>query len=124
VILVDSSVWIDHLRNSNKDLVTALETARILTHDYVIGELALGSLRDRDLVLHHLRRLPHATQVNHAEVMHLIEAERLFGTGIGYIDAHLLGSARLASAFLWTLDKRLRAVAERLGIAANVTESR
>nr|WP_295371169.1 PIN domain-containing protein [uncultured Sphingosinicella sp.] len=118
MILVDSSVWIDHLRKANTALSEALKANRVLAHRYVIGELALGSLKDRSLIPAKLGRLPHAVQATDSEVMHLIEGERLFGTGIGYVDAHLIGSARLTFASLWTRDKQLRAVADRLGLAS------
>jgi predicted nucleic acid-binding protein len=119
VILVDSSVWIDHLRREEPVLVTLLHDAQILAHPFVIGELALGSLARRDLVLGALRDLPQAARAGDEEVFAFIDRYSLFGLGIGYIDAHLLAATRLSAAQLWTRDKRLRGVAQRLGIAAD-----
>lgn len=119
MILVDTSVWIDHLRKHDAQLAGALEAGTVLTHPFVIGELALGNLRQRRVVLDALSDLPRATVANDAEALTLIEGQRLFGLGIGYIDAHLLAATRLTSgAALWTRDRKLRAVAERLDIAA------
>ncbi len=118
MILLDSSVWIDHLRHGEPRLVAFLAEDRALVHPFVIAEIALGSLAQRDSVIEILEALPRAPVALHHEVMTMIEGERLFGLGIGYIDVHLLASARLADAVLWTRDRRLNAVAERLGIAA------
>lgn len=121
MILVDSSVWIDHFRQSDPGLAALLNSAGVLAHPFVIGELALGSLRQRDAVLSALRELPAAIVADDAEVIAFIDRHRLFGLGIGYIDAHLLASVRLtAGAVLWTRDRRLHAVAERLGVAAEM----
>jgi predicted nucleic acid-binding protein len=119
VILVDTSVWVDHMRGGDAALAGLLDAGQVLTHPFVIGELALGSLRQRDLVLGALQNLPQAIIAADREVLHFINRHALFGLGIGYIDAHLLASVRLtASAGLWTRDKRLSDVAERLGLAA------
>jgi len=121
VILVDTSVWVDHLRSRNCTLVELLETGEVLAHPFVIGELALGNLRQRNLVLDSMRVLPQAVVAVHDELLHFIELHALFGFGIGYVDAHLLAAARLTSgATLWTRDKRLRAVADRLALTARV----
>jgi predicted nucleic acid-binding protein len=119
MILVDSSVWIDHLRNKDLVLVGLLDDAQILAHPFVIGELALGSLGRRDLVLGALRDLPQAAVATDEEVFAFIEQHRLFGLGIGHVDAHLLAATRLSGARLWTRDKRLRDVARRLRVAAD-----
>jgi predicted nucleic acid-binding protein len=122
VILVDTSVWVDHLRAADKRLSGLLESARVLTHPLVIGELALGNLRQRDLILERLRDLPQVNVATQQEVLHFIRQNALFGQGIGYIDAHLLASVRLtAGVSLWTRDKRLLAVAEHLAMAADPT---
>ncbi len=121
MILADTSIWIDHFRSNDTTLATLLEQGLILVHTFVLGELALGDLRQRSLILPALSRLLHATLATDDEVMHLIDRERLFATGIGYIDAHLLAATRLTPhAALWTRDKRLRAAAERLSLAASV----
>ncbi len=117
MILVDTSIWIDHLRTGNRALQSLLEDAGVLTHSFVIGELACGTLRHRDEVLTLLRALPEAQPAEHMEVMGFVERERLYGRGIGWIDAHLLASARLSSASLWTLDGRLLKVASVLKLA-------
>ena len=119
MILVDTSVWVDHLRTGDRVLVDLLETGQVLAHPFVIGELALGSLRQRELVLATLQDLPRANVATDQEALHFITRHTLFGFGIGYVDAHLLASVRLtAGAALWTRDKRLHGVAERLGVAA------
>lgn len=119
MILVDSSVWIDHLRGSDATLINLLGGGRVLTHPFTIGELAMGSLRQRDAILNALRGLPQAVTASDDEAFAFIDQHALFGLGIGYIDAHLLAAARLTPpASLWTRDKRLHEVAERLGLAA------
>ena len=95
-----------------------LEETAVSTHPFVIGELALGQLHQRDEILKLLDNLPSATVASHDEVMVLIERHELVGTGIGWVDAHLLASALLADNLLWTLDRKLATVAELLGIAA------
>ena len=119
MILVDSSVWIDHLRTGDGTLVELLETGQVLAHPFVIGELALGGLRQRETILAALRGLPRAIVASDEEVLQFIDRQALFGLGIGYIDAHLLAATRLMpGASLWTRDKRLRAAADRLALAA------
>ncbi|HEX9905087.1 MAG TPA: type II toxin-antitoxin system VapC family toxin [Propylenella sp.] len=119
MILVDTSVWIDHIRKNDPALVRLLEDGDALTHPFVIGELALGNLRAREVILGDLRSLPRARVAHDEEVLGFVELHRLFGQGIGYIDAHLLASVALTSgAALWTRDRRLTAITERLGLAA------
>jgi predicted nucleic acid-binding protein len=121
VILVDSSVWIDHIRAADERLADFLARDAVLVHPFVIGEVALGQMRGREAILQMLRRLPASTVARDDEVASLIERERLFGSGIGYVDAHLLASVRLANgALLWTRDKRLAQVASRLAVAAKL----
>ncbi len=121
MILVDTSVWIDHLRRGDRALAGLLDTTRVLVHPFVIGELALGNLRQRDLVLSVLSDLPHASIATDAEVLHFIDRHALFGRGIGYVDVHLLAAVRLtAGAALWTHDRRLHAVAAQLGLAMSL----
>ncbi len=122
MILVDTSVWIDHLKSSDLVLAGLLGTGRVLAHSFVTGELALGSLRQRRTVLESLRDLPQATVASDDEVMMLIEQEQLYGLGIGFVDAHLLAAARLTpGTLLWTRDRRLRQAATRLGLSADLT---
>jgi predicted nucleic acid-binding protein len=113
-MLVDTSVWVDHLRRSNATLVGLLEQAQVWTHAYVIGELACGNLAQRDKVLNALAALPQAPVASHDEVLAFLDTHRLMGHGLGWIDVHLLASAKLARLPFWTLDKRLAAVATTL----------
>ncbi|NIJ08131.1 hypothetical protein FHS31_001741 [Sphingomonas vulcanisoli] len=119
MILVDSSVWVDHLRSHDPALSGLLQRQQVLSHPFVIGELALGSLRQRDVILEALRGLPHAIVASDEEVHALIERRQLFGTGIGYVDAHLVAATLLTTgARLWTRDRRLHAAACRFDLAA------
>jgi predicted nucleic acid-binding protein len=121
VILVDTSIWVDHLQRGDELLSTLLDEGRVLSHPFVIGELAVGGLRNRQATLSDLRDLPSATVADDKEVLRFIDQERLFGTGICYVDAHLLAAARLTpEATLWTRDHRLTAIAARLRLAARV----
>ena len=117
MILVDTSVWVEHLRHGLPHLASLLQKGEVMIHPWVIGELACGNLRNRSQVLELLQGLPAATVASDAEVLHLIERDRLMGRGIGYVDAHLLASARLSHCRLWTQDRRLAAVAEEQGLA-------
>jgi predicted nucleic acid-binding protein len=118
VILVDTTVWIDHFRGGGPLLSRLLERGGVLGHPWVTGELALGNLRRRDKTLRLMGQLTQATVATPAELMEFIEQVELFGLGIGYMDAQLLAATRLtADAQVWTLDWRLRAAAERLGVA-------
>ncbi|HVH74863.1 MAG TPA: PIN domain-containing protein [Stellaceae bacterium] len=118
MILVDTSVWVDHLRAHNAALARLLDAGAVLVHPFVTGELALGRMRQRETVLGALSDLPHTAIAGDAEVLHFIERHALFGRGIGYIDVHLLAAVRLtADARLWTSDRKLRGVAEELGLA-------
>ena len=119
MILVDTSVWVDHLRARDRMLADLLDAGRVLTHPFVIGELALGNLRQRDLIVDALRDLPPASVATDREVLQFIDRNALFGLGIGYVDAHLLAATRLtANTVLWTRDKRLFLAADRLSLAA------
>jgi predicted nucleic acid-binding protein len=119
MILVDTSVWIDHLSAADPMLVTLLSEERVLAHSYVIGEISLGSLRDRELVLGALLDLPRAPLATPEETFYLIERQRLFNRGIGFVDASLLASARLQPGVtIWTRDKRLKNVADELNLGA------
>jgi len=116
MILVDTSVWIDHLRASDRELADMLDDGLVLAHPFIVGELALGNLRQRDVVLSALNDLPRAMVANQEEVLGFVSRHALYGRGIGYVDAHLLASARLTpETRLWTRDKRLGAVAAELG---------
>ncbi len=109
--LVDTSVWIDHLRSGEPALVKLLERRWVLGHPAVIGELACGNLKRRTDILADLATLPSGVEATNAEVMELIERHKLSGVGIGWIDAHLIASALLSKCRLWTRDKRLERAA-------------
>jgi hypothetical protein len=118
VILVDTSVWVEHLRSGNATLAAELEAGRVLAHPLVIGELACGTLRNRREVLDLLGRLPSVPTAAHTEALDFLERRALMGRGIGFIDVHLLASAALAApARLWTRDRRLAAIAIELNLA-------
>lgn len=118
MILVDTSVWVDHLRRGDAGLSTSLETARVLAHPFVVGEIACGSLSDRTVVLELLRDLPMAAVAEAEEVLDFIDRQRIHGKGLGYVDVHLLASVVLTpGARLWTRDRRLREIAMSLGCA-------
>ena len=122
MILVDTSVWIEHLRSANAILGELLGDGEVLGHPFVLGELALGNLRQRHDIMRLSQRLPQATSASHGEVLRFIDREVLFGRGIGYVDAHLLAATRLtAGSKLWTRDRRLHAVAVQLGLAATLS---
>jgi len=115
MILVDTSVWIDHLRRGNELLEDLLNQNRVVTHPYVLGELALGNISKRDSFLELLRNLPIAKEATHDEVISFIEENRMWSKGLGYFDMHLLCSSLIESIPLWTLDKRLAKVARTFG---------
>jgi predicted nucleic acid-binding protein len=117
MVLIDTSVWVDHLQRNNQALVALLNRGQVLVHPFVIGELALGGLQQRSTVLQALQNLPACTVATDTEVLNFINTSALHGIGIGYVDAHLLAAARLTpAAKLWTLDKRLQSAATRLGL--------
>lgn len=118
MILVDTSVWIDHFQKADPVLVDALERGDVMRHPFIVGELACGELRRRREVLDLLAALPPAIAATDVEALQFIDDHRLMGKGIGYVDVHLLASVALTEgAQLWTADKRLRAVATQLRIA-------
>ena len=118
MILVDTSVWVDHLRAGNEGLSTLLNSGQVLMHPFVLGELACGNLRQRAEVLSLLKDLPQASVAHDGEVLFFIERHELMGHGIGYVDAHLMAAVALdGGARLWTRDKRLKALASAHGMA-------
>ena len=113
MVLADTSVWIEHFRHHESGLADRLSDGLVLMHPFVSGELACGNLKDRAAILSDLHSLPSAMLASNTEVLHLIEERRLWGRGLGWIDAHLLTSALLSNCRFWTLDTRLaRAAAE------------
>jgi len=117
MILADSSVWIDHLRTSNAVLEQLLAAEEVLMHPFVLGEIACGTLRNRKRVLTSLGRLPAAVAARDTEVFDLIEERRLWGKGVGWVDAHLLASALIGNCRLWSLDRPLQDAARQAGVA-------
>lgn len=117
MVLVDTSIWVSHLRKGNARLKTLLEKAEVVCHPFIIGELACGNIKNRTEILSSLQALPMASIAKHEEVLRLIESHNLMGSGLGLIDVHLLAAALLTRAPLWTADKRLRAASAELSIA-------
>jgi len=116
MVLADTSVWIEHFRHGEQRLADRLSEGLVLMHPFVYGELACGNLKDRAVVLSDLHALPHAMVASNVEVLQFIEDRRLWGRGLGWIDAHLLASALLSNCRIWTLDTRLAKAAADLGL--------
>ena len=123
MILVDTSVWIDHLRFGDEGLVALLQTGQVVNHHFVTGELACGNLRNRTEILKMLKSLPQVLTATEAEVLYFIEQHQLMGQGLGYIDCHLLTATALTpSTRLWTRDKRLKVSATSPNLIYNAIE--
>ncbi|MBT8461778.1 MAG: PIN domain-containing protein [Gemmatimonadetes bacterium] len=116
MMLVDTSVWVDHFRRGNPDLGARLEAGLVWCHPFVIGEIAFGRLSERAQLLGLLEALPCPPVADHSEVLALIDRRELDGSGIGWVDAHLLASAMLGRIGIWTLDRTLDRITRRLGI--------
>jgi len=114
VTLVDSSVWVNHLRRGDDELRALLDAGEVLCHPFIIGELACGSIAKRTEILDLLKALPQSTIAEHDEVMHFLNENQLYGRGLGWIDLHLLASASLSKVRLWTTDRPLKRAAENL----------
>ena len=114
MVLVDTSVWVSHLRDGNDELANLLNDGRVLCHPLIVGELACGNLKDRAVILSFLQLLPMSIEAEHEEVMLFIENNRLMGKGMGYVDVHLITSAVLTGVPIWTLDKNLAQTADSL----------
>ena len=117
MVLVDTSVWVDHLRNAEPRLQELLRSGQVLIHPLIVGELACGNLGDREETLTLLHALPGATEASYAEVLRVIEVHRLYGRGIGIVDVHLLASCLLTHVPMWTRDRKLAPVATRISLA-------
>lgn len=117
MVLVDTSIWIDHFKKGNPSLEKLLLDMDIICHPFIIGELACGNLRNRKEILSLLHSLPKATVLEHDEILYFIESKKLMGIGIGLIDVHLLASAYLTHSPLWTIDKKLLNASGALGIS-------
>jgi hypothetical protein len=118
LILVDTSVWVDHLRRGNARLEALLRDGLVLVHPFVLGELALGRLRRRSEILGLLGEMPRAEAASHDEVLEFVDRHELAGRGVGWVDVHLLVSAALSGVSVWTLDRRLAIAAGRLALSA------
>jgi len=116
MVLVDTSVWVSHLRDGNTELANLLNNGNVLCHPLIVGELACGNLKDRAVIISFLQLLPMSIEAEHEEVLSFIENNHLMGKGIGYVDAHLIASAVLTGIPIWTFDKKLAQVAETLHI--------
>ena len=121
MLLVDTSVWVSHLREGNVGLANSLNDGDVVCHPFIIGELACGLLRNRSEILSLLQTLPMVIQAEHEEVLPFIENNKLMGKELGYIDIHLLASAVLAETPIWTLDKKLNEVSIKLGLGVAKT---
>jgi len=117
MILIDTSVWIQHLRQGNPALSQQLADGQGACHPFVVGELACGNLRNRSEILALLSSLPRVEAATHEEVLEFMDTYRLMGKGLGYVDVHLLASAALSRVAIWSLDKRLKETATILGLA-------
>jgi predicted nucleic acid-binding protein len=116
MVLVDTSVWVSHLREGNPRLVSLLNDGDVVCHPFIVGELACGNLRNRAEILSLLHSLPMADQAEHEEVLQFVESNDLMGRGLGYVDVHLLASAVLSGVPIWTLDKKLRAACSKVDV--------
>jgi len=114
MVLVDTSVWVSHLRDGNNELANLLNDGRVLCHPLIVGELACGNLKDRAVILSFLQLLPMSIEAGHDEVLSFIENNHIMGKGMGYVDAHLITSALLTGVPIWTLDKKLAQIADSL----------
>ena len=114
MVLVDTSVWVSHLRDGKAELANLLNDGKVLCHPLIVGELACGNLKDRAVILSFLQLLPMSIEAEHDEVLSFIEDNRLMGKGMGYVDVHLITSAVLTGVPIWTLDKKLAQTADSL----------
>ena len=120
-ILVDTSVWVKHLRENEKNLIRLLEQGLVACHPFIIGELACGGIKNRHEIIGLLNDLPSTDVLDHYEILEFIEYRQIMNKGLGYVDVHLLGSALVSETPLWTFDKALREVADQLSIAYDPT---
>jgi predicted nucleic acid-binding protein len=116
MVLVDTSVWVSHLREMNADLAHLLDDGEVACHPFIVGELACGNLKNRTVILSLLEALPMVAALEHEEVLTFIEIHSIMGKGLGYIDIHLLASAVLSRFPIWTLDRRLEQAADFLRV--------
>lgn len=115
MVLADTSVWVDHLRDGSGSLGRLLKTERVFTHDYIIGELACGSLQNRSTILKLLDNLPRSVKASHEEILYMLERHKLNSLGLSYVDVALLASSAISTIPILTRDKTLAAAAQELG---------
>jgi predicted nucleic acid-binding protein len=116
LVLVDTSVWINHLREGDKNLAILLQNELVACHPFIIGELACGNMKNRNEIINLLNALPSTPLLEHDEIMDFIEGRNIINQGIGYVDVHILGSAIISETPLWTLDKSLKKIAKQMAI--------
>ena len=117
MILIDTSVWVEHFRKGVHELDILLNEGEVATHPFIIGELACGGIKNREEILSLLQALPSSTTIELDEYLHFVSSHHLIGKGIGFVDIHILASAYLDSNFLWTLDKKLNAIATKMKLS-------
>jgi len=117
MVLVDTSIWVTHLRQGTRQLEKLLMDAEVMCHPFIIGELACGNLKNRNEIISLLQSLPMARTIEFDEFLFFIDRNHLMGKGVGFVDVHLLASAQLTGVPLWTVDKRLKSAADRLTLA-------
>ncbi len=116
MVLVDTSIWVTHLRQGSRLLEKLLMDAEVMCHLFIIGELACGNLKNRNEIIALLQSLPMVPTIEFDEFLFFIDRNHLIGKGIGFVDVHLLASAQLTGVALWTADKRLKSAADQLGL--------
>jgi len=116
MILVDTSVWIDHFRQKNDNLDTLLYRGTVQMHEFIIGELAIGNFKNRKPILDLLESVPKLKKLSHDELMFFVNKYSLYGRGVGFVDIHLLAATKMANVKIWTLDKRLLKIAEEMNL--------
>jgi len=116
MVLVDTSIWVAHLRQGSRKLEKLLMDAEVMCHPFIIGELACGNLKNRNEIIPLLQSLPMASMIEFDEFLFFIERNHLMGKGVGFVDIHLLASAQLTGVSLWTADKRLKSAADQLAL--------
>ncbi len=117
MVIVDTSIWVTHLRQGSRQLEKLLMDAQVMCHPFIIGELACGNLKNRNEIISLLQSLPMAPTIEFDEFLFFIDQNHLMGKGVGFVDVHLLASSLLTGVPLWTVDKRLKSAAVQLGSA-------
>ena len=120
MVLVDTSIWVTHLRQGSPQLEKLLMDAEVMCHPFIIGELACGNLKNRNEIIRLLQALPMAATIEFDEFLFFIDKNHLMGKGVGFVDVHLLASTQLTGVLLWTADKRLKTAADQLDLALNI----